>query len=83
MQNTSFVLNNFITEYKRVQATTLTPKIRRQNDGAAIYGGHQKLRNFPEEIQLLTERHLVFHIGALHSAPIQCVMTELEKLRRH
>ena len=69
------------TVYYRVKAATLTQKIRCQNDGAAIYGGHQKLTKFPEEIRLLTERHLVFHIGVMHSAPVQCAMTELEKLR--
>ena len=69
-----------LTVYNRVQAATLTPKIRSQNDGAAFYGGHQKLTNFPKEIQLLIERHLVFHIGAMHSAPIQCAIFNLQSI---
>ena len=71
----------YTTVYYRLFAAILTSKIRCRNDDVAICGGHQNLRNFPEEIRLLTNRHLLFHFGGMNMAPIQSAMTELEKLR--
>ena len=61
-----------ITVYYRVKAATLTPKIWCQNDGAAFNWCTKNSLNFPEEIRQLTKRHLVFHFGAMNTAPIQC-----------
>ena len=55
----------------RVLADSLTPKIWCQNDDAVNNEGHQKLTNIPEEIRLLTNRHLVSHFRAMNNAPIQ------------
>ena len=59
----------------------MTPKLRCRNDCAVFNWRTKNWHNFPEDIRLLTDRHLVFHFGAMNIAPIQCAMTEVEKLR--